>query len=395
MADTMLVTGGYGFIGTNFIRYLISKTPFNIVNVDKKTYAANERSLEDIELAMSNIPLDKRRFISLGADIADYNTMCGILDRYNIDYIVNFAALSHVDNSIKDKAYESFIANNITGVASLLEAMKDNGCVKRFLQVSTDEVYGSISQGAFSENSPFNPSSIYSATKAAAENIVMSYYKTHGLNVIITRASNNVGFYQNTEKLIPKAITNLIIGEPIPLMGDGSNVRDWLHVDDHINGILTVLLKGRVGEAYNISGGNEKTNREIINIILYKMQRDTSWIKTIAHRKGHDYRYAISSRKIRTELGWLPQFTGLERFEKALMETIDWYVANPTWWFTAKMGEASENNDTHVIESLNKYLDVKNQAEEVNKGAVEKRAGVQGGNHLFPNWGEQVSESKK
>lgn len=372
MVDTILVTGGYGFIGSNFIRYILRKTQYDVVNLDKKTYAANEMSLSDIEEFMRRLEEGwlesgqekaRIRLVSIQGGIEDERLVSQVLEEYKPTFIVNFAAESHVDNSIKENAYVNFIRSNVTGVACLLEAMKANRNIKRFVQVSTDEVYGSILQGAFNEQSPFNASSIYSATKAAGESIARSYFKTHGLDIVFTRSSNNFGPRQHVEKLIPKAITNLIIGEKIPLMGDGSNVRDWIYVEDNVEAICAVMLKGRAGEVYNIPGGNEKTNKDIVDIILNKSGRDYSWIRTIEHRKGHDFRYAVSGSKIRTGLGWSPKYSGEMMFRQALETTVDWYINNHEWWSPQKMLEASENGEEHIIEALNKYLIVRSHGD--------------------------------
>ncbi|MBQ3149806.1 MAG: dTDP-glucose 4,6-dehydratase [Clostridia bacterium] len=329
---TILVTGGAGFIGSNFIRYILtSSDEFNIINLDALTYAGNLRNLCDVE---SN-PL--YRFIH--GDIRDKDTVDRIFCENEIDYVINFAAESHVDRSITNP--EIFLSTNILGTGVLLDAAKrhwslspDNKYCReyrdgvKFLQVSTDEVYGALGkEGFFKETTPLSPNSPYSASKASADMLVRSYGETFALPVNITRCSNNYGPYQFPEKLIPLMINNCVNEKPLPVYGDGLQIRDWLHVSDHCSAIMTVLLKGRASEVYNIGGNNEKANIEIVRLILDATGKDESLISYVKDRPGHDRRYAIDNTKITTELGWSPSYT----FENGIRETIRWYLDNPDW----------------------------------------------------------------
>ena len=321
----ILVTGGAGFIGSNFIRYIHGKYPdYQLINLDKLTYAGNLENLEDIS------GHSFYRFIK--GDIADASLVGQVLEE-GIDVLVNFAAESHVDRSIEDA--ESFIRTNILGTQVLLEASKQHK-VGRFVQVSTDEVYGSLGpEGLFTEESPLHPNSPYSASKAGADHLVGAFYETFKLPVIITRASNNYGPYQFPEKFIPLFITNAIADEALPLYGDGLNVRDWLHVEDHCAAISLILHRGKEGEVYNIGGNCEKSNLEVSQIILKELNKPESLIRFIKDRPGHDRRYALDTGKINQELGWQPA----RSFEGGIRQTVAWYRENTFWWEKIKSGE--------------------------------------------------------
>lgn len=320
----ILVTGGAGFIGSNFIRYLLLKYDFyQVINLDLLTYAGNIENLVDI---------DNPNYTFVHNDIADYTCLADIFSK-RIDAIVNFAAESHVDRSIEDSGV--FIRTNVEGTRVLLEAARKYR-VKKFLQVSTDEVYGSLGvNGYFTEDTPLDPSSPYSASKAAADLLVQAYYRTYGLPVNITRCSNNYGPYQFPEKLIPLMLTNALEEKPLPVYGDGLNVRDWLHVWDHCSALDLVLHHGRPGEVYNIGGNNELTNIEIVRLILEELGNPESLITYTKDRPGHDRRYAIDASKIKRELGWQPRID----FKQGLRRTIDWYCTNREWWKKVKSGE--------------------------------------------------------
>jgi len=311
----LLVTGGAGFIGSNFIRLILKKYPdYQVINLDKLTYAGNLDNLRDIE-GNSNYHFVK-------GDICDPKTVAEVSK--GVDAIVNFAAETHVDRSILEPG--SFIQTDIYGTYVLLEAVKREG-IGRYIQVSTDEVYGSIERGSFTEKSPLEPSSPYSASKAGADMLVRSYWKTYNLPVIITRSSNNFGPYQYPEKLIPLFITNAIEDKPLPLYGDGMNVRDWIYVEDNCEAIDLVLHRGQVGEIYNIGGGNERTNLEITDIILRELGKPKGLIRYVKDRPGHDRRYSIDSSKI-ASLGFSRRYS----FEEAMGSTIRWYCENEWWW---------------------------------------------------------------
>jgi dTDP-glucose 4,6-dehydratase len=314
----LIVTGGCGFIGSNFVRLLLAERPdWRVTNVDKLTYAGNRANLADVE---SN---PNYRFLQ--ADICDKAAM-GALFAEKPDAVVHFAAESHVDRSITGP--EIFVITNVLGTQNLLELARHNG-VGRFLHVSTDEVYGSLgATGLFTETTPYAPNSPYSASKAGSDLLVRAYHHTFGMDTVITNCSNNYGPYQYPEKLIPLLITNLMDGLRIPIYGDGLNVRDWLHVEDHCRGILLALEKGTAGETYNIGGRNERTNMEIARGILALMGKDDASIRYVEDRLGHDRRYAIDADKIRGELGWEPR----HNFETGLPATVDWYVKNEAWW---------------------------------------------------------------
>ena len=332
---SLLVTGGLGFIGSNFIRLLLKQTDCEkIVNLDKKTYAGNPENLADFES-------DPRYVFSLG-DICDANLVSDLLEKYQPDALVNFAAESHVDRSIDGP--EPFVQTNVVGTLKLLEAFRgyytaqpeDYRKSLRFLHVSTDEVYGSLSSDdpAFSETTPYAPNSPYSASKAGADHLVRAYFHTFGLPVLTTNCSNNYGPYQFPEKLIPLVILNAKEGKNLPIYGDGSNVRDWLHVEDHCSAILEVLKRGRVGDTYCIGGSSERTNLQVINAICEQLDKahpegaPHENLKTfVKDRPGHDRRYAIDCTKIENELGWSAKYC----FEEGIAKTVDWYLSNLAW----------------------------------------------------------------
>lgn len=313
----LLVTGGLGFIGSNFIRQMLEEHPGDsIVNLDKITYAGNPENLKDIA--------GDPRYTFVRGDICDAEIVGSVFREYPIDAVVHFAAESHVDRSIEDASV--FVRTNVLGTHVLLEAALNHG-VKRFVHVSTDEVYGSIKTGSFRETDNLNPSSPYSASKAASDLLARSYYITHNLPVIVTRCTNNFGPYQYPEKLIPLFVTNLIEGKKVPVYGTGRNVRDWIHVADHCRAVDFVLRHGEPGEIYNIGGGAEKTNLEITEGILRALGKDESMIEYVRDRPGHDWRYSLDSSKLRA-MGWKPEFD----FETALQATVRWYTENEWWW---------------------------------------------------------------
>jgi dTDP-glucose 4,6-dehydratase len=315
----LLVTGAAGFIGSNFVRMISSgalQGISSVVVLDKLTYAGVKENLSSAE------NLSGYQFIQ--GDICDSIQVSQLISE--VDAVVNFAAESHVDRSIFGAA--DFVQTNIVGVQVLLDSIKASGRQIRFLQVSTDEVYGSIEEGSWTEEWPLQPNSPYSASKASGELLARSYNRTHRMDVVITRCSNNYGTYHFPEKLIPLFITNLLEGKKIPIYGSGENVRDWLHVDDHCRGIHQVLLNGKSGEIYNIGGGRELTNNEITGLILDFMGADASSIEYVEDRKGHDLRYSVNWDKINRELGYEPYV----KFEDGLRETIEWYRDNEAWW---------------------------------------------------------------
>jgi dTDP-glucose 4,6-dehydratase len=320
----ILVTGGCGFIGSNFIRHMLSKYPYSIINLDKLTYAGNLENLKEIE--------NDSRYTFIKGDIENKADIEKIFSS-DIDIVINFAAESHVDRSIMDP--DAFIKTNIIGTFNLLETVK-KGRVKRFIQVSTDEVYGSLGkEGKFREDTPLTPNSPYSASKASADILAMAYYKTYRTPVMITRCSNNYGPYQFPEKLIPLVITNALVDMELPVYGDGMNIRDWIHVLDHCEAIDIVLHKGESGNVYNIGAENERTNIEIVKLILNILGKPETLIKYVKDRPGHDRRYAIDSTKIKKELG----FKTKVGFKMGMEETVAWYIENKSWWKRIKSGE--------------------------------------------------------
>ncbi len=326
--ETILVTGGAGFIGSNFIRYILSIEDINIINLDALTYAGNLENLADIQ---SN---PNYKFVH--GNIQNKELVKYVCQLYNVNGIINFAAESHVDRSILSAA--PFVETNITGTLILLEVVRELN-IQRFLQISTDEVYGSLGKdGLFTEKTPLSPNSPYSASKTSADLLVNAFVHTYGFPGLITRCSNNYGPYQFPEKLIPLMILNAMENKPLPVYGDGLNVRDWIHVLDHCSGIWTVYRKGRIGEVYNIGGSNEKTNIEIVKLILNLLGKPESLIQYVKDRPGHDRRYAIDSTKIETELGWRRQIP----FEQGIKDTIQWYIDNPDWSRNVRDGSYRE-----------------------------------------------------
>jgi dTDP-glucose 4,6-dehydratase len=332
MMTNILVTGGAGFIGSYFIKMMVEKYPdYHVVNLDALTYAGNLENLRDIS--------NYQNYTFIKVDIRDRNKIYEVFKRYNFKYVVNFAAESHVDRSIEDP--EIFLTTNIIGTQVLLDAAKTQWKVNpkdkysdefkegvKFLQVSTDEVYGALGKdGMFIETMTLKPNSPYSASKASADLIVRSYNKTFGVPVNITRCSNNYGPFQFPEKLIPLMINNCLNNKQLPVYGDGMQIRDWLHVKDHCSAIDTVLHKGLDGEIYNIGGNNEKANIEIVKIILKTLNKSEELIRYVKDRPGHDRRYAVDNTKITTQLGWKPSYT----FEEGIKETINWYLSNQKW----------------------------------------------------------------
>jgi dTDP-glucose 4,6-dehydratase len=322
----LLVTGGAGFIGSNFVRYMVNKYPeYVIVNLDLLTYAGNLENLKDIENAANY------KFVR--GDIADREFINGLFQEEKFDYVLNFAAESHVDRSITDPGI--FVQTNIQGTLALLDAAKTFG-VTKYLQVSTDEVYGTLGEtGYFTEETPLAANSPYSASKAGSDLLVRAYHETFGLPINITRCSNNYGPFHFPEKLIPLMIINALHDKELPIYGDGLNIRDWLHVEDHCQAIDLVLHKGRNGEVYNVGGNNERTNIEIVKTILKHLNKPESLMKFVTDRPGHDRRYAIDATKLRTELGWSPKYN----FETGIEQTINWYLNNREWWENIISGE--------------------------------------------------------
>ena len=323
MSEYILVTGGCGFIGSNFIRHMLAKYPYNVINLDKLTYAGNPENLQDVE--------KDNRYTFIKGDIAEKSDLEKVFE-LPIELVVNFAAESHVDRSIIDP--DTFIKTNINGTFQLLEMAKKKG-VKKYVQISTDEVYGSLGkEGKFREDTSLAPNSPYSASKTSADVLAMSYYKTYNMPVVITRCSNNYGPYQFPEKLIPLIITNALNDIELPVYGDGLNIRDWIHVQDHCEAIDTVLHKGKEGNVYNIGGDNERTNMEIVRLILKILGKPETLIKYVKDRPGHDRRYAIDGAKIQRELGFKP---GID-FAEGMENTVRWYRENKDWWERIKSG---------------------------------------------------------
>lgn len=325
----ILVTGGAGFIGSNFVKYMLKKHPdYKIVNLDLLTYAGNLENLKEEE---SN---PNYKFVK--GDIANRDFIIDLFEKEKFDAVINFAAESHVDRSILNP--DIFVRTNVLGTQVLLDAAKHTK-VEKYIQVSTDEVYGSLGEtGLFTEETPLAPNSPYSASKAGADLLVRSYHKTYGMHTMITRCSNNYGPYQFPEKLIPLMIINALHDKDLPVYGDGLNIRDWLYVDDHSSAIDLVLHKGKSGEVYNIGGNNEKTNIEIVKTILKELGKPESLIKFVKDRPGHDRRYGIDATKIRNELGWKPE----TNFETGIKKTIKWYLDNQEWLENVISGEYLE-----------------------------------------------------
>ncbi|WP_026827389.1 dTDP-glucose 4,6-dehydratase [Exiguobacterium artemiae] len=315
----LIVTGGAGFIGSNFVRHMLNTYPdYTIINLDLLTYAGNKESLADL--------IDNPKHVFLEGNITDRDLLDQLITDYKIDGIINFAAESHVDRSILNP--EVFVETNIQGTLALLDAARKHK-LKKYVQVSTDEVYGSLgAEGYFTEDTPLAPNSPYSASKAGADMLVRSYFETYGMDVNITRCSNNYGPYHFPEKLIPLMITNAMDQKNLPIYGDGENIRDWLHVTDHCAAIDLVFHKGKSGEVYNVGGHNERTNNQIVDLIVGRLDVSKDLVTYVEDRLGHDRRYAIDPIKLETELGWKPKYT----FDTGIVETIDWYLANEAWW---------------------------------------------------------------
>ncbi|MFT8710305.1 MAG: dTDP-glucose 4,6-dehydratase [Sporolactobacillus sp.] len=322
----LLITGGAGFIGSNFVHHMVQFHPSDtIVNYDLLTYAGNLENLKDIE----NHP----SYHFVRGDIRNRELLEYVFDQFQIDTVANFAAESHVDRSITEP--DLFVKTNVLGTQTLLDVAKSRN-VKKYLQISTDEVYGSLgADGYFTETTPLAPNSPYSSSKASADLLVRAYYETYGMNVNITRCSNNYGPYHFPEKLIPLVITNALEGKDLPVYGDGKNIRDWLYVEDHCAAIDLVLHKGVSGEVYNVGGHNEKRNIDIVELIVDTLGKSRELIKHVTDRLGHDRRYAIDPTKIETQLGWKPQYT----FETGIKATIQWYLEHEDWWRKIKSGE--------------------------------------------------------
>jgi dTDP-glucose 4,6-dehydratase len=335
----LLVTGGAGFIGSSYVRRVRRARPDDlVVNVDVLSYAGNLENLRDLE--------GDARHVFVRADICDAAAMLEVMRTHAIDAVVNFAAESHVDRSIMSA--QPFLETNVGGTLRLLEAARAVG-VKRFLQVSTDEVYGSLGPtGAFEETTPVAPRSPYSASKAAADHFVMAFHHTHGMDTVITRCSNNYGPYQFPEKLIPLMILNAFDNQSLPVYGDGLYVRDWIHVDDHCDAVDAVLTRGRSGEVYNIGASNERPTLDVVRAILRLTGRDQSLVRHVPDRPGHDRRYAMNAEKLRAELGWRPRHT----FEAGLAETVAWYRANPAWTERVRSGAYRDYYDRQYASRL-------------------------------------------
>jgi len=336
----ILVTGGCGFIGANFIRYLLSESDFTgrVINLDKLTYAGNPENLAETDKQFPG------RYIFVKADICDSEALTEVFESYNIDAVCHFAAESHVDRSIVGPG--AFIQTNIVGTFNLLEQIrKYRNNISLFHQISTDEVYGTLGkEGFFTEETPYSPSSPYSASKASSDHLVRAYHRTYGIPVTISNCSNNYGPYQFPEKLIPLMILNALEGKPLPVYGDGSNVRDWLYVKDHCSAVWTIMKKGKKGETYNIGGNCEMKNIDVVKSICDLIDKITpesdgksrqQLITFVKDRPGHDLRYAIDSAKLQKELGWTPA----ESFETGIQKTIQWYIDNKEWVNRVKSGE--------------------------------------------------------
>lgn len=348
----ILVTGGAGFIGSNFVKLMIDIHDYNIINLDLLTYAGNLENLKEVE--------NKANYTFIKGDICDKELVNEIFTKYSIDTVVNFAAESHVDRSIENP--EIFLLTNILGTQNLLEQAKKHWKIKpddkysreykegvKFLQVSTDEVYGALGkEGMFTELTPLSPNSPYSSSKAGADMLVRAYHETFGLPVNITRCSNNYGPYHFPEKLIPLIISRALANEDLPVYGTGENVRDWLHVKDHCAAIDLIVRNGKVGEVYNVGGHNERTNLEVVKTILKALNKPESLIKFVTDRPGHDRRYAIDPTKLETELGWKPEYN----FDTGIAMTIDWYLNNKDWWQHIISGEYTKYFDKMYGERL-------------------------------------------
>ncbi len=330
---SILLTGCAGFIGSNFVPYFLEKYPgYHIINLDLLTYAGNLENLVTSER--------KKNYRFVKGDITNAELVNSLFQRYDINYVINFAAESHVDRSILDS--EIFFRSNVLGTNVLLEAARKFN-IEKFVQISTDEVYGSLgAEGLFTEDTPLHPNSPYSASKASADIMAMAFYHTYHVPVVITRCSNNYGPFQFPEKLIPLMIINSLNGKKLPVYGDGMNIRDWIYVIDHNKAIETVFEKGKIGEVYNIGASIEMPNIEIVKLILNKLGKSEEIIEFVKHRPGHDRRYAIDSSKIKNELGWEPHFS----FEEAISKTIEWYIENKNWWSRIISGDYQDYYET-------------------------------------------------
>lgn len=328
----LLVTGGCGFIGTNFIRFMLGRDKVtSIVNVDKVTYAGNPANLADVDEAFG-----PGRYHFVHGDVCDAGLARELMGSRSFDAVIHFAAESHVDRSITDAT--PFVNTNVLGTQVLLDAARQTG-IPRFVQISTDEVYGSLGpEGAFSESTPLAPNSPYSASKAGADLLVRAAHETYGMNTVITRCSNNYGPYQFPEKLIPLMIRRALADEPLPVYGDGMQVRDWIHVEDHCRGILLALEKGRAGAVYNFGGGAERPNLHVVKTLLAALGKPESLIRHVQDRPGHDRRYAMDYSLAAAELGYAPHWT----FEQGLAATVDWYLANTAWVANVESGAYRE-----------------------------------------------------
>ncbi len=323
----ILVTGGCGFIGSNFIHHILKNTDYEVINLDGLTYSGNPDNLKDIE--------GNERYRFVHGRIEDRGLVSELIQ--DADYLVNFAAESHVDRSILDS--RPFIVTNIEGTQTLLEVCRHSD-IKKFVHISTDEVYGELEEtGRFVEHLPLLPNSPYSASKASADLIIRAYHKTYGLPVATARPSNNYGYYQYPEKFIPLIITNLLEDKHVPVYGEGKNIRDWIFVEDCCAGIAAILNHGKTGEIYNVGGESEKRNIDIVRMLLGLLGKDESYIKFVKDRPGHDYRYALDNTKIRKEPGWSPKID----LETGLAKTVEWYKNNPSWWKPLKERLARES----------------------------------------------------
>lgn len=332
MSKTILITGGAGFIGSNFVRYILEKTNNKIVILDALTYAGNT---ENISAYLSD-----NRCVFIHGNIEDTETVRSLCKEYSVEGMINFAAETHVDRSIMDPS--PFVVSNVMGTVSLLNVVRELNL--RFVQISTDEVYGSLGdEGLFTESTPIQPTSPYSSSKASADHFVLSFVHTYGVNASITRCSNNYGQYQFPEKLIPLMILNALEDKQLPIYGDGLNVRDWIHVDDHNRAVWEVYNRGRSGEVYNIGATSEKNNLEVVKLILEVLGKPESLITYVKDRPGHDRRYAIDATKIKTELGWEPTVS----FEEGLRSTIEWYCDNMVWCNNVRSGEYRSYYEKH------------------------------------------------
>lgn len=324
----LLICGGSGFMGSHFVKYVLQKYPdYQVVNFDKLTYAGNPDNLKEVE--------KNKTYIFIQGDIADRLALEKTVSNVQPDIIINYAAETHVDRSILDP--EAFLRTDVFGTYNLLEITKQYN-IKKFVQISTDEVFGSIKKGSFTENSPFEPNSPYAAAKAGGDLLCRAYANTYQTPVIVTHSCNFYGTYQYPEKLIPLFITNLLEGKKVPLYGEGKNIREWIHTSDHCRAVDVIAHEGKVGEVYNIGSSIEKTNKEITDLILHHLGVTENMIERVKDRPGHDERYAIDHTKLTQELGWQPE----KDFETGLQETIAWYKENDWWWKKLKSGEYLE-----------------------------------------------------